>query len=56
MYVYIIYTHIIEMNKMLQQHTSINNKHLQSGNVHERSHRFCNIHTPGDGPRSGRKH
>ena len=25
---------LIEMNKMLQQHTTINNKHLQSSNVH----------------------
>ena len=42
--------------KKLQQHNSINNKHLQSNKHMHRSHRFCNIHTSDDEPRSGRKY
>ena len=42
---------------MLQQHTSINKKNIYEVVMYMQwSHSFFNIHTPDDGPRSGKKY
>ena len=33
----------------MQLYTSVNAHFLQSSNVHEKLHHFCNIHAPDDG-------